>query len=186
MLKSGQHDETFYRTLWQTILAGGVFQAVFINRKKNGELYDEEKTITPLRDEQGTITHFVSTGKDITEHRRAEAALRESEQHLQMVLNVTADAVYDWDVRVGLTRWNHGLQSLFGYTGDELRAHLWWRQRIHPDDLPRVAASLDGTIEQRAPFWSCEYRYRRADDSYAHVVDRGYFVYGDDGQPPRM
>jgi PAS domain S-box-containing protein len=186
LLKSGRHDATFYHTLWQTILAGEVFRAVITNRKKNGELYDEEKTITPLRDEQGAITHFVSTGKDITEYRRAEAALRESEQHLQMILNVTADAVYDWDVRTGMTRWNHGQQSLFGYAGDQVRAHMWWRQRVHPDDLPRVVASLDETIQQSAPSWSCEYRYRRADDSYAHVIDRGYFMYDDDGQPTRM
>lgn len=123
---------------------------------------------------------------DITERRLAEEALRASQQHLQMVLNVTADAVYDWDVRVGMTRWNHGLQSLFGYTGDALRAHAWWRSRIHPDDLPRVAASLDETIRQQAQFWSCEYRYRRADESYAHVIDRGYFMYADDGSPARM
>jgi len=123
---------------------------------------------------------------DVTERRRAEEALRASEQHLQMVLNVTADAVYDWDVRVGLTRWNHGLQSLFGYTGNALRAHAWWESRIHPDDRARVTASLDETTARRAPFWSCEYRYRRADDSYAHVIDRGYFMYDDDGQPTRM
>jgi PAS domain-containing protein len=137
-----------------------VFRAVFTNRKKSGEFYDEAKTITPLRNEQGAITHFVSTGKDITEYRRAEAALRASEQHLQMILDVAADAVYDWDVHTGLTRWNHGQQSLFGYAGDHERTHAWWRQHVHPDDLPQVVASLEETIQQGAPLWSCEYRYR--------------------------
>ncbi|MBI3571271.1 MAG: EAL domain-containing protein [Gammaproteobacteria bacterium] len=75
IVKSGQHDERFYRELWRTILDGRPFRAVFINRRKNGELYYEEKTITPIRSPQGVITHFVSTGKDITERKRAEERL---------------------------------------------------------------------------------------------------------------
>ena len=75
ILKSGEHDDAFYRDLWNTILHGEVFRAAFVNRRKDGVLYHEEKTITPLRDAAGTITHFVSTGKDITERVRAEGQL---------------------------------------------------------------------------------------------------------------
>lgn len=75
IVKSGEHDNVFYRDLWNTILRGEVFRAVFINRRKDGALYHEEKTITPLRDTAGAITHFVSTGKDITERVRAEKQL---------------------------------------------------------------------------------------------------------------
>jgi diguanylate cyclase (GGDEF)-like protein/PAS domain S-box-containing protein len=75
IVKSDRHDELFYRELWNTILRGEVFRAVFINRRKDGVLYHEEKTITPLRDANGAITHFVSTGKDITDRVRAEEQL---------------------------------------------------------------------------------------------------------------
>jgi len=61
--------------LWNTILAGEVFQSEVANRKKNGELYYEVKTIAPLRDAEGKITHFVATGKDITEHKLDEEKL---------------------------------------------------------------------------------------------------------------
>lgn len=74
--KSGKHGDDFYDALWKTILSGEVFRGVVINRKKNGELYYEEKTITPLRDADGNTTHFVSTGKDITERMRTEEELR--------------------------------------------------------------------------------------------------------------
>ena len=67
ILKSGKHDKPFYKQLWSTISRGEVFRERFINRRKNGALYYEEKTITPLKNEKGDITHFVSTGKDITE-----------------------------------------------------------------------------------------------------------------------
>ena len=72
LIRSRKHDEKFYKYLWDTILKGEVFRDVIINRKKNGELYYEEKTITPLKDEQGGITHFISTGKDITERMQAQ------------------------------------------------------------------------------------------------------------------
>lgn len=75
ILKSGAQDTNFYRNLWQRVDEGNVFHEIFINRKKNGNLYYEEKTITPLRDSQGRITHFISTGKDITERMRTQKRL---------------------------------------------------------------------------------------------------------------
>ncbi|MDD5473013.1 MAG: MASE3 domain-containing protein [Candidatus Methanoperedens sp.] len=72
ILKSGKQDARFYRVLWETILSGGVFHGDLINRKKNGEFYYAEKTITPVENPQGNITHFVSTDKDITERKKAE------------------------------------------------------------------------------------------------------------------
>lgn len=69
LLKSGQHSSEFYANMWKRIKQGENFQDLFINRRKNGMLYYEEKTISPLLDEKGKITHFVSTGKDITESK---------------------------------------------------------------------------------------------------------------------
>lgn len=75
LLCSGFQDTAFYRQMWQVLLSGLPFCDVFINRRKDGELYYEEKTITPLRDEQGNITHFVATGKDITRRLLAQQRL---------------------------------------------------------------------------------------------------------------
>ena len=72
LLQSGVHDKVFYEGLWATILSGRPFRAVFTNRRKSGKFYHEEKTITPLRDEQGKVSHFVSTGRDVSERIRAE------------------------------------------------------------------------------------------------------------------
>src|ERR1035438_10372431 len=62
LLKSGIYGPAFYAHLWQTINAGQPFQSVFVNRRKSGELYHED-LITPLRDPQGVIRHFVSTDR---------------------------------------------------------------------------------------------------------------------------
>lgn len=75
VLKSDRHDQDFYRRLWETILADRVFRDVLINRKKDGSLYYEEKTINPLKDEHGKITHFIATSKDITERMLTQQRL---------------------------------------------------------------------------------------------------------------
>jgi len=72
LLKSGLHPPEFYRALWTRLLAGEVVREVLVNRKKSGEHYYAEQTITPMRDSRGTITSFVSVVKDITELRKRE------------------------------------------------------------------------------------------------------------------
>ncbi|HSL30282.1 MAG TPA: PAS domain-containing protein [Anaerolineales bacterium] len=108
------------------------------------------------------------------------------EEKLRIIAEVSADAIYDWDVSLGVTRWNHGMRTLFGYSGDTVQTHAWWRERVHPDDMAQVAASLQRALEQKADYWTEEYRFRRADHSIAHVIDRGYFIYDKDKNPIRM
>lgn len=76
ILNAGKQGPEFYRALWETLMRGEVFSEVFVNRRKNGELFYEQKTITPLRDGSGTITHFVATGRDISDRIKFEEQLR--------------------------------------------------------------------------------------------------------------
>ncbi len=78
ILKSGVQEEEYYRDLWSTILAGRPFKGTTVNRRKDGELYWAEQTITPMTDSNGQITHFVSVFKDMTERRRIQ------EQEIEM------------------------------------------------------------------------------------------------------
>jgi diguanylate cyclase (GGDEF)-like protein/PAS domain S-box-containing protein len=89
LMKSGSHSTKFYQNLWRTILAGEIFHAVFINRKKNGNIYYEEKTISPVRDEHGNISNFVSVGRDITARRQSERALRESQERYRNLFQLS-------------------------------------------------------------------------------------------------
>lgn len=83
ILKSDQHQPEFYQQMWDTLNAGQVFRGIVINRKKNGTLFYEEQTITPIKDTEGRVTHFVSTGKDITERRLAEETLKQAVEVLR-------------------------------------------------------------------------------------------------------
>jgi sigma-B regulation protein RsbU (phosphoserine phosphatase) len=80
LLKSGKQDPLTYDTMWETLLAGEVFRGTIVNRKKSGQLYSSRQTITPMKDSSGSITHFVSVGRDIAEQEMAEE--REVEMRL--------------------------------------------------------------------------------------------------------
>ncbi len=65
LLKSGEHDEAFYRQMWQTINAGRVWQGRLTNRRRDGSRYLEEQTITPVRDATGAIRHFIAIKREV-------------------------------------------------------------------------------------------------------------------------
>ncbi len=72
ILNSGTHPKSYFKQLWETLLSGEVVHGVTVNRKKDGTHYYEEKTITPVKNIQGKITHFLATAQDITERQRLE------------------------------------------------------------------------------------------------------------------
>jgi diguanylate cyclase (GGDEF)-like protein/PAS domain S-box-containing protein len=74
-LKSGKHNNSFYSKLWETLTQGQVFKAVLINRKKDGSLYHEEQTITPILNKESKVIGYVSMGKDISERIKMEEKL---------------------------------------------------------------------------------------------------------------
>ena len=83
IFNSGVHDPNYYHQMWSTILSGQVWRGEVTNRRKDGSLYIEEQTITPVRDENDQIQHFIAIKQDITERKRAEAELAERNTELQ-------------------------------------------------------------------------------------------------------
>jgi PAS domain S-box-containing protein len=75
LLKSGRHDAAFYESLWRTIVGGDVWHGEVVNRRRDGSLYTERETITPVRDASGAITHFIAIKQDVTAYKEATAEL---------------------------------------------------------------------------------------------------------------
>ena len=75
IFKSGKHEKSFYKYMWDTILSGRTFRSIFINRRKDGKLFYLDQTITPLKDSEGNIIGFVATGKDITQEQELKSRM---------------------------------------------------------------------------------------------------------------
>src|SRR5437868_15313925 len=80
LLKSAEQAPEIYGELWATVLSGKVFRGTLANCKKNGDIFYLEKTITPISDTEGNITHFICNDRDITERRKLEAQLRQAQK----------------------------------------------------------------------------------------------------------
>jgi diguanylate cyclase (GGDEF)-like protein/PAS domain S-box-containing protein len=121
------------------------------------------------------------------ERKSREEALRVSQERFELVARATSDAVWDWDLTTDKLWWNEGFQNLFGYSPEDANSSPDpWSGRIHPDDSERVVADLYRHIDDGKSFWQDEYRFKRADGTYAFVIDRGYIVRGDNDKPLRM
>lgn len=114
LLRSGSHDSEYYRSLWETLISGNVFRGVMINRRKNGEFFYEEKIISPLKNELGDITHYVSTGRDIT----ARVIAEEERSRLTTILESTPDLVAIMDPDGNMQYLNGAGRNLLGISQD--------------------------------------------------------------------
>jgi PAS domain S-box-containing protein len=94
ILKSDKQDKAFYRNLWQTISSGRAWNGEVTNRRKDGSLYVEEMTITPLRNADGVIARYIAIKQDITGRKHTEEALRESQQMLEGIINAIPVRVF--------------------------------------------------------------------------------------------
>lgn len=116
VLQSGQHDKAFYEDLWRTVLSGRVWHGEMINKRKDGSLYTEEMTITPVRDAAGGITHFIAIKQDITESKLAE----QTRQRLAAIVESSDDAIVSANLDGTITSWNAGAQRLYNYAPEEI------------------------------------------------------------------
>jgi PAS domain S-box-containing protein len=138
-------------------------------------------------DTAGQPQTLMGTCQDITARKQSEDQLRRSEERFQIVARATNDAIWDWDLATNAVWWNQGVTTLFQYPVGQFDADSTWRfQQIHPDDVERIASGMQAVMARGDQFWSGEYRFRRADGSYADIFDRGFVIYDDAGMPVRM
>lgn len=168
-------------------LSKGVSVNYFENRvvTKQGDIKWIAWTATPVF-EDGMI---IATHRDITEQKLFEEKLRLSNERYELATKATAnEAIWDLDLKTYQISWSEVFSTLFGYDILKDDATLgFWEQNLHPDDKERVISSFNSFLSQdQNPNWYCEYQFKRADDSYAYIVDRGYMIFDTDKKPVRV
>lgn len=114
-LRSGKHDSGFYERLWQTITSGGVWHGEITNRRKDGSLYVEEMTITPVRAASGEISHFVAIKQDITTRKGIEEALLHAQEKYRALVEDAVVGIFQATPEGQILSANPALARMFGY-----------------------------------------------------------------------
>jgi PAS domain S-box-containing protein len=139
----------------------------------------------PYFDESGDVIGVIGFAVDITERKRTEEALQESEERHQLATSVAKEAIWEVNLKTGTVRWNRAYVELFGRPADAKAHGPWWLSRIHPEDRDRVDASFAKVLVGGGNSWTCDYRMKLADDSYAFLNDRAIIVRDQAGSPLR-
>ncbi|TVR78320.1 MAG: PAS domain S-box protein [Chitinophagaceae bacterium] len=141
-----------------------------------------ELSIYPSK--KGLSTYF----KNITTRKIAEEKLRQSNERFEIAAEATNDAIWDWDFKKKTLSWGKGFETLFGYKIEDHKPNLkTWTDRIHPEDLERVIGNLNEVIQLNdEKHFEAEYRFKKSNESYAYVVDRGIVVRNKSNEVERM
>ena len=142
ILKSGHAAETFYQQLWQTISAGHDWRGEFRNKKKNGEMYWEMASISPITDAAGKITGYVAVKDDITRDKQADEKIHEQAE----MLNLAHDAINIRDLDHRILYWNRSSERIFGWTNAEAVGQV--AEKLLQEDSFRIAEARRQMLEQ--------------------------------------
>lgn len=147
ILKSGQHDQAFYERFWQRLLAGESVREEFVNKTRDGRLVTVESSVSPVLDAQGRHIDFIAVQDDVTERKRSEEALRQSEQRFSLAFNASPVPIIIRDIETNrYVDLNEQFVRALGYPREEVigRTPSEVGFFVNPEDLKRVAAGIAG------------------------------------------
>jgi PAS domain S-box-containing protein len=171
VLKSGRHAPDVYREMWETILNGKVWRGEIVNKRKEGSLYTEEMTITPIRSGGGAVTHFIAVKQDITARRQAAEALRASERRLNRAEEIAHLGSWELDLPANRLSWSNEAYRIFGLRPQEFGAtYEAFLAYVHPDDRAAVDSAYANSIRDGCNHYEIEHRIVRATTGEVRIV----------------
>ncbi|MCP4699217.1 MAG: response regulator [Gammaproteobacteria bacterium] len=154
---------------------------------EDGSKHDFIVNKTAFSSTGGQLAGIVGIMVDISEHKRIEEALRESEERFGLAMRGATDGLWDWNLESNAMYFSSRWKQMIGYADKELRNHfVEWYERIHPDDLERVMADVDAYLEKKSAAYEITYRLRHKAGYYIWILDRGIAVWNKKGKPYRF
>ena len=158
---------------------------VLDRKPRPGGITDQQRHLLNLLARQATTQMELRRIVALTDRRADD--LRSIEERYRLAGRATNDAIWDWDLGTDHVEWNEALERAYGFDQAEVEpSGAWWIAHIHPDDQDRIATAIHDAIDSQAIHWSDEYRFARADGSYAPVLDRGFIIRDASGRATRM
>jgi PAS domain S-box-containing protein len=180
ILKSGMQSRAFYEKLWETLANGEQWKGEFQNRKKNGEIYWETASITPVRNRDDKIVSYIAVKEDITRQKKAEQSLRESEEQYRSMVSNIPGVLFRCALDNNRTvhYMTEAIRTLSGY---EAADFLFNRIKsfaaiIHPDDKEKIITQIQSELAEFGQY-NIEYRIVTADNKIKWVSDNGRLVF---------
>jgi PAS domain S-box-containing protein len=163
---------------------GGDYELEVRLRHKAGHYIDILSRGYPVRRiPAGPVVRIVGTHLDLTDRKRAEATLRESEERLTLAFAGAQEGVWDWNLDTNAVVYSPRWTQMLGYSADEIEPHVSaWERLVHPDDRPR-ADQANERVARGEPTYEAEFRLRHKDGHYIHVLSRGFPVRREPGGP---
>lgn len=156
-------------------------------RNKDCEWRWIQTTATNLLNDSA-VNGIVANSRDITTIVEQAREIEQINERYQLAATATEDLIYDWDLQGNqITRFHRGQKELFGYPSHVVNKREFWAEKIHPDDFSSEKRKLLHAInDPEQKYIKTGYRFRRADGSYAQVVDKGYIIRDSTGKATRL
>ncbi|OSM04225.1 PAS domain S-box protein [Magnetofaba australis] len=190
LLKSGENDDATYQELWKRISSGHTWRGELLNKRKDGTLYWEQASISPVANsDTGRITHYVGVKLDITEKKQTEMAINQERQRLNNILEGTQAGAWEWRIPERQITYNDRWAQMMGYASVELGdiTPEAWERFIHPDDLPLFQRRLERHFAGQSPAFATEMRVKHRHGQWIWVNNRAkVLARASDGAPLLM
>lgn len=186
ILNSNYHDSVFWQNQRQTIMAGKTWKGEIKKRKKDGSDYWVNAVIQPIYDDSGQVVQFLSFRQDITEQKKSEKALKESELRLNLATKVGGIGVFDWDILANKLTWDNQMFALYGVKREVFTSALdAWSDGVYEADREQGKLELELALKGEKEF-NTEFRIQHPNGEIRNVRALGTVIRDAEGNATRM